>query len=76
MGGFFFSVYVSGVWFALMGLFRSYALQLGLIKSLRQKKAHIMEIQVNGGSIADKVRVPYFSMHALMCAHTHTHTLD
>jgi len=25
------------------------------LKQLRQKKAHIMEIQVNGGSVADKV---------------------
>ena len=24
----------------------------------RQKKAHIMEVQLNGGSIADKVRNP------------------
>ena len=29
--------------------------QLSLIKSLSQKKAHIMEIQINGGTIADKV---------------------
>lgn len=29
--------------------------QLSLIKSLRQKKSHVMEIQVNGGSVADKV---------------------
>ena len=29
--------------------------QLSMIKSLQQKKAHIMEIQVNGGSISDKV---------------------
>ena len=27
-----------------------------MIKSLRQKKSHLMEIQVNGGTIADKVR--------------------
>ena len=26
-----------------------------MIKSLHQKKAHIMEIQVNGGTISDKV---------------------
>ena len=29
--------------------------QLSMIKGLCQKKAHIMEIQVNGGTIADKV---------------------
>ena len=29
--------------------------QISKIVSLRQKKAHIMEIQVNGGTIADKV---------------------
>lgn len=29
--------------------------QLSLIKSLKQKKSHIMEIQINGGSIAEKV---------------------
>ena len=29
--------------------------QLSMIKSLHQKRAHIMEIQVNGGSVADKV---------------------
>lgn len=29
--------------------------QLSLIKGLRQKKSHVMEIQVNGGSISDKV---------------------
>ena len=27
-----------------------------MIRSLRQKKAHLMEIQINGGTIADKVR--------------------
>ncbi len=27
-----------------------------MIKGLGQKKAHLMEIQVNGGSVADKVR--------------------
>lgn len=26
-----------------------------MIKGLRQKKSHVMEIQVNGGSISDKV---------------------
>ena len=26
-----------------------------MVKGLRQKKAHIMEIQVNGGTISDKV---------------------
>ncbi|CAI8024651.1 60S ribosomal protein L3 [Geodia barretti] len=29
--------------------------QLSLIKSLNQKKSHIMEIQINGGTIAEKV---------------------
>ena len=29
--------------------------QLSMIKSLHQKRAHIMEIQVNGGSVPDKV---------------------
>ncbi|XP_003382777.1 PREDICTED: 60S ribosomal protein L3-like [Amphimedon queenslandica] len=29
--------------------------QLSKIKSLKQKKSHLMEIQVNGGTIADKV---------------------
>lgn len=31
-------------------------LQLSKIKSLKQKKSHLMEVQVNGGTIADKVR--------------------
>lgn len=26
-----------------------------MVKGLRQKKAHVMEIQVNGGTISDKV---------------------
>ena len=26
-----------------------------MVKSLHQKRAHIMEIQVNGGTVADKV---------------------
>ena len=34
---------------------RHLSLQLSMIKSLHQKRAHIMEIQVNGGSIEDKV---------------------
>lgn len=33
------------------------SLQLSKIPSLRQKKAHIMEIQINGGTIAEKVCV-------------------
>merc|ERR1719315_600868 len=28
---------------------------MGKLKHLRQKKAHVMEIQVNGGDIADKI---------------------
>jgi len=31
--------------------------QLSLVTGLSQKKAHIMEIQVNGGTVADKVGV-------------------
>ena len=30
-------------------------MQLHLVNGVRQKKAHVMEIQVNGGSIPDKV---------------------
>lgn len=30
-------------------------LQLSMIKGLGQKKAHVMEIQVNGGTLSDKV---------------------
>lgn len=33
----------------------SFSPQLSMIKSLHQKRAHIMEIQVNGGSVPDKV---------------------
>ena len=29
--------------------------QLSMVKSLHQKRAHIMEIQVNGGTVDDKV---------------------
>jgi len=29
------------------------------MKGLKQKKAHLMEIQVNGGTIADKVDYGY-----------------
>ena len=32
-----------------------YCTKMSLIKGLCQKKSHIMEIQVNGGSIPDKV---------------------
>ena len=33
--------------------------QVKLLKNMRQKKAHIMEIQINGGSMADKVKFGY-----------------
>ena len=33
--------------------------QIKKMKSLKQKKAHLMEIQVNGGTIADKVNFGY-----------------
>lgn len=36
--------------------------QVKLIKGIGQKKAHLMEVQINGGSVADKVdfAVKYF----------------
>lgn len=30
-------------------------MQLTLVNGIKQKKAHIMEIQVNGGTVVDKV---------------------
>ena len=33
----------------------SFDLQLSKIRSLKQKKAHLMEIQVNGGTVPEKV---------------------
>lgn len=43
-------LYTGAINFSTIGVF-----QMKLLKK-RQKKAHIMEIQVNGGNVADKVK--------------------
>jgi len=69
------STYVFRLWkskFSVISIFDSYLLrynskisllllilQIRKMKGLKQKKAHVMEIQINGGSIAQKVDFAY-----------------